>query len=207
MDINQAISGAFETAINRYLSLDPEGLSRFSVLAGHIIEIEIKGTEQSLFLFPSNDGFLVLSDFDGEADATISGTVIALTKLGLAKDARDVLFDGEITISGDTRIANQFNRLLKQLNIDWEELLSKAVGDIAAHKIGNVIRDVSCWLQRSSKSVCLDGGEYLQEEARLSPSNAELRQFINKVDEARETADRISARLHNLINKKQNNHD
>ncbi len=202
MNLGELVSASVETAFNRYLSLDAHALQRFATLEGRIIAIEVLGLQQTLFLFPSSDGFLVLHEFDGEADATISGSPIALAKLSLAKDSRDVLFSGEVSIKGDTRLANQFNRLLTQIDIDWEEILSKSLGDIAAHKVSNIARDMGQWLRRSTQSVCLDSGEYIQEEIKLSPSNAELRQFIKQVDEVREAADRMAARVQILKNKK-----
>lgn len=202
MDFAQVFSAAIETSLNRYLQLDPEALTGFSVLEGKIIAINIRGINQTLSLFPSAEGLMVLADFDEEADATISGTPVALAKLGLADDPRDQLFNGEVEITGDTRVANQFSRLFSQLNIDWEELLAQNVGDIAAHKMGNIFRETGQWLKRSTKAVNLDAGEYLQEEAYLSPANAELRCFIKQVDEVREAADRLAARM-NLIKNKQ----
>lgn len=202
MDFTQALTASIETALNHYISLDPDALSRFAPLEGKIIAIEIIGLNYTLCMFPSADGFLVLSDFDGEADATISGSPVALAKLGLAKDPKDLLFSGEVELSGDTQLANQFSRLLSQLDIDWEELLAQNIGDIAAHKLGNVFRGVNQWVKRSTNSVSLDAGEYLQEESNLSPSNAELRKFVQKVDEAREGVDRLAAKINNLKNKK-----
>jgi len=202
MDFAQVFSVTIETSLNRYIQLDPEALSRFSELEGKIIALEIRGINQTMFLFPSADGFMVLADFDEEADAIISGTPIALAKLGLAEDPRDQLFNGEVEITGDTRLANQFSRLFSQLNIDWEELLAQNVGDIAAHKMGNMFRDMAQWVKRSTQSVNLDAGEYLQEEVHLSPANAELRNFIQKVDEVREGTDRLVARI-NLIKNQQ----
>lgn len=195
MDLDQALTAAIETALNRYLSLDPEALSRFSSLEGKIIAIEIKGLNKTISLFPSADDFMILADFDGEADATISGTPIALTKMGLTKDPKELLFTGEITITGDTSIANQFNRLLSQLDIDWEEILARNIGDIAAHKIGTITHNFNQWFKRSTHSVFLDAGEYIQEETHLSPSNAELRKFIKQVDELREATDRLEMRI------------
>ena len=195
MDLDQALTAAIETALNRYLSLDPEALSRFSLLEGKIIAIEIIGLNKTLCLFPSADDFMILADFDGEADATISGTPIALAKMGLTKDPKDLLFTGEITITGDTSLANQFNHLLSQLDIDWEEILAKNIGDIAAHKMGNFLRNSSQWFKRSANSVLLDAGEYIQEETHLSPSNAELRRFIKQVDELREATDRLKMKI------------
>jgi len=207
MEVHQIFGASIETALNRYLSLDPQALQTFSPLEGKVIGIHITGLNITLSIFPGSDGFMVLSEFDGEADTTISGTPIALAKLGLADNPKDILFDGEIQVSGDTRLANQFSRLLAQVDIDWEEIAAQNIGDIAAHKLGNVLRGANKWLQRATSSVNLDMGEYLQEEARLSPSNAELRQFINRVDEAREAADRLAARIvilndrHNSNNK------
>lgn len=202
MDLSQAFGAGLETALNRYLSLDPEALSRFASLEGKIIAIDITGLNQTICLFPSDDGFMVLMDFDGEADATISGSPVALAKLALAEHPKDLIQSGEIKIQGDTGLANQFSRLLSELDIDWEELLAQNIGDIAAHKLGNMFRDVNQWFKRSSQSAFMDAGEYIQEEAHLSPSNAELRKFIKKVDEVRESADRLAARIQNLKNKK-----
>ena len=199
MDFDQALTASIESALNQYLSLDPLALSRFSSLEGKIIAIEIKGLNKTLCLFPSTDGFMILTDFDGEADATISGTPLALGKMGLVKDPKDLLFSGEIEIEGDTAVANRFNRLLSQLDIDWEEILAQNIGDIAAHKIGNLFQSANQWLSRSKNSVVLDSGEYIQEETKLSPSNAELRQFINKVDELREATDRLEAKIKIII--------
>jgi len=202
MDLAQALTATIETALNRYLSLDPEALSRFTSLEGRIIALKIKGLNKTLSLFPSADGFMVLTDFDGDADATIIGTPMALAKMGISKDPKDLLFSGEIEIVGDTAVANQFNRILMQLDIDWEEILAQNIGDIAAHKMANAFHDVNQWFKRSTQSACLDSGEYLQEEIHLSPTNAELRKFILQVDEMREATDRLAAKIQFLINNK-----
>jgi len=202
MDFTQALTASIETALNHYLSLDSQALSRFSTLEGKIIAIEITGLNYSLYLFPSTDGFLVLSDFDGQADAIISGSPVALAKLGLVNDPKDLLFSGEVELRGDTQLANQFSRILAQLDIDWEELLAQNIGDIAAHKLGNMFRDVNQWVKRSTNAVSLDAGEYLQEESHLSPANAELRKFVQQVDELREGVDRLAAKINLLNNKK-----
>ena len=203
MDFAQLLIAGIESALNRYVALDPQALNRFSALDGKVIAIEILGLNQTISLFPSADGFLLLSDFDGEADATISGSPAALVKL-VARDEKETLFSGEVQVSGDTRLANKFSQLLSQLDIDWEEILAQNIGDIAAHKLTNVLKGVNSWIKRSGHSFSMDVGEYLQEEARLSPSNAELRQFINQVDELRESVDRLTARIQLIKNNKNN---
>ncbi|VAW68906.1 hypothetical protein MNBD_GAMMA09-1891 [hydrothermal vent metagenome] len=195
MDFVQILTAGIEAALNHYIALDAEAPERFGMLEGKVISIEILGLNQTISLFPSADGFLLLSDFDGEADATITGSPLALFRLGMAEDVKKILFGGDIQLSGDTALANKFSRLLSQLDIDWEEILAQNVGDIVAHKTFNMAKEAAQWIKRSSQSFSMDSGEYLQEEVRLSPSNAELRQFINQVDGARETVDRLAARI------------
>lgn len=195
MSLPQIFIASLENAINQYLSMDPEGLSRFADMEGRVIAIDITGINQSLYLFPGADGIMVLSEFDGEPDTSISGTPMALARLGMTDDAAGVLFSGEVKITGDTRLGNKFKKILAAINIDWEEQLSTYLGDVVAHQLGNAVRDFSKWFTRSSDSLQKDVGEYLQEESRLLVTNAELNRFVGDVDLFREALDRLEARI------------
>ena len=148
MELAQAFCASIETALNRYISLDPDIHTKLSSLEGKIIALEILGLNQTISFFPSVDGFLMLLDFDGEVDATISGTPLAFVKQGLSDEPKVLIFKGEIVITGDSATANQFSQLLTQLDIDWEELLAQNIGDIAAHKLGNIFRGADSWIKK-----------------------------------------------------------
>ena len=201
MSLPQIITATFETAFNQYLSLDPDILHKFSNMEGKVIAIDILGLNQSLYLFPGEDGMMIMSDFDGDADTRLAGTPIALAKLSALKNAAPVLFSGEVVISGDMRLGSQFKKILSQINIDWEEILSQYTGDMVAHKAGNMVRDFAEWFQRGKHSMYTDAGEYLTEESLLSPSKPEINRFINNVDKLREDVDRLQAKIDNLLKK------
>jgi len=201
MSLPQLFIASIETAFNQYISLDPNALSRFEDMEGKVIEINFKGLNESLFLFPGMDGIMVMSDFDAEADTTLSGTPIALVRLSLSENAAPVLFSGEVTISGDTRLGHQFKKILSQLDIDWEEQLSRYTGDMVAHQLGNMARDFSKLVSRSKDSMFMDAGEYLQEESHLIPARAEIDKFISQVDSLRDATDRLQARIKNFTKK------
>lgn len=200
MSLPQIITATFETAFNKYLSLDPEILPKFSAMAGKIIAIDIQGLNQSLYLFPDADGIMVLTDFDGEADTRLAGSPVALAKLSVLKNAAPVLFSGEVIISGDTRLGAQFKNILSQLDIDWEEIISLYTGDMFAHKAGNIAREFSDWFNRGKQSMYADAGDYLTEESLMSPAAAEINRFVNEVDKLREGADRLQAKINSLRN-------
>lgn len=199
MSLPEILLASIEASLNRYLALDPEKMAQFASLEGKVIAIDIKGINEQLYLYPAADGIMVMGDFDGEADTTLSGTPLALARLGLAENAAPVLFSGVVKIKGDSRLGHQFKRLLSEVNIDWEEQLSRYLGDVIAHQLGNVARNTGAWFDRAKQSLALDLGEYLQEESRILVSKAELERFVSGVDQLREATDRLDARIHKLI--------
>lgn len=201
MSLPQIITATIETAFNRYLLLDPAAMPKFSKMEGKVIAIDILGINQKLYFFPGGDGVMIMSDFDGEADTMLTGSPLALARLGLLKNAAPVLFSGEVVISGDTRLGSEFKKILSQVNIDWEEILSDHTGDMLAHKVGNLARDFSSWVDRSKHSMFIDAGEYLTEESHASPAKAEINRFIKDVDNLRAATDRLQAKINILIKK------
>lgn len=202
MALPQALIAALETACNKYLALDDDTLPKLASFEGKIIAIEILGINETIFLYPSAAGIMFMTaDVDQEpglADTVISGSPFALAKLGAAEDSASVLFAGEVRITGDTRLGHQFKHILQRMHIDWEEHLSRYVGDMAAHQAGNMAREFSAWLQRSTRSMQMNLGEYVQEEAQLVAGQAEIDRFVTQVDELRDAIDRLEARLARL---------
>jgi ubiquinone biosynthesis protein UbiJ len=131
------------------------------------------------------------------ADAAISGTPIAL--LMLARGAAERPSDGpKVGVSGDAEVANLYRQLLSAARPDFEEELSRLVGDVAAHRLSNLARTALSWGRRTRRAAGENIAEYLQEESRDVVGRLELEEFLKGVDAARETADRVAARIARL---------
>ena len=189
---------AVETAFNRYLALDPENAANLCRLQGKVIEIELRGVWRRLFLLPQTDSVMVLGDYEGDADATISGSPLALMAMHHPGNRSRSLFSGEVEIRGDAGIGQALQRILDDMDIDWEEMLSRYTGDVVAHQLGNLVRGANGWLRRGAGVLEQDVGEYLQEEARSLPPRLEVRDFMDDVDAARSDVDRLEARVKRL---------
>ena len=137
-------------------------------------------------------------------DATIHGSPIALIKLSTSKNAGATLLESDVEIEGDMQVAEKFSAILREVDIDWEELFSKLVGDIFAHQAGETVRSVTGWLKDSAEAMKLNTGEYISEESGMSPANAEVSEFMDDVDEVRMSIDRLEARIQLLC--EQNKH-
>ena len=197
MSVPALVLAGLEITLNRYLALDPETLSRLAGMTGKLIAVELRGVGITLYMAPHSGGIQLLREFDGSADAVISGTPMALARVGIGEE-RSLLFAGEVEIRGDVTLGQRFESVLRELDIDWEEQLSHLVGDAAAHQVGNLVRDALQWGAKSVDTLGRDLTEYLQEESRQLPQRDEVNKFLAAVDVLRNDVERLEARVKRL---------
>lgn len=192
-----------EQLTNRLLGLDPETLRRLTALQGKVICIRIGGEADSaspmvIYVLPGEAGLRFLTEYDAKPDVSLSGSLPALLRLIRGGTTPDSFSSGNVEISGDLELGKRFERIIKKLDIDWEEQASHVIGDIAAHKLGNLVRDIHAWRVQAVETVCKDLGEYLQHESQILAIPRAVDNFMNAVDVVRADADRLEARLHRL---------
>ncbi len=188
-----------ENIVDRVLRLDPDTLARLSEFDGKCIGVHLAGAERDLefFLFPSAAGVRVRATYDIAPDVTIRGSVPVFTRLmfGGSPTTRA----GELHISGDVELGQRFQRVLKSIDIDWEERGARVVGDVAAHQLGRMARELRTWARASRGYLEQDVREYLQEESRLLARREAVDGFLRAVDTLRADTDRMEQRLARLV--------
>jgi ubiquinone biosynthesis protein UbiJ len=191
------ILAGLEITLNRYLGLDPDAMARLGPLTGKVIDVELRGMGITLHMAPHGGGIQLLHDYAAEADAVISGTPLSLARVGLGRERR-LLFAGEVEIRGDVTVGQRFEAVLRDIDIDWEEQLSRLVGDVAAHQVGNLVRDGLSWGAKTLETLGRDISEYLQEESRHLPQRDEVDRFLAAVDVLRNDVERLDVRVKRL---------
>lgn len=203
MTVRDASFQILEVAINNYLALDPEISQRLSSLHGAVIGFDFTGTGIQIYFIPNQTGQVqLLSQIEGAADCLIKGSPISLLRSSNDENAEQV-FSGDVEIVGNASLAQKFTQILKQVDVDWEEQLSKISGDVIAHQIGNVFRNADNWFVRFNQTSKANLQEYLQEEARLLPGIYELENFYDDVDQLRDDTERLAARIARLEDKQE----
>ncbi|MGB5211159.1 MAG: SCP2 sterol-binding domain-containing protein [Gammaproteobacteria bacterium] len=187
----------FEDLLNRGISASGEATRLSQTLAGRRLCIELRGLPLSLQITATEQGIALSDQADSPADCTLSGLPLSLARLGLTGDP-DVFRKGAVSISGDPVLAQDFQRLLDLARPDWEEELSRLVGDVAAHQLGNAARDLMRWSLQAADTLGRDTSEYLREESRDLPTRFEVDEFLDQVDELSGDIDRAEARLQRL---------
>jgi ubiquinone biosynthesis protein UbiJ len=188
---------AAEALFNRNIAASTEARSLARRLEGTSLQVEVEDrlrVRASVF----NSGLaLVSGEATDPADATISGSAPALLQL-LRGDGPSAASRAGVQIRGDAEIANLYRQLFAAAKPEFEEELSRWIGDMPARRLSEVARSVRSWARRTRRTAGENIAEYLQEEGRDLISKTEHEEFIAGVDAVRESADRIEARLKNL---------
>ena len=131
--------------------------------------------------------------------AVLSGSPLALLDLLARRGSGSAPRGSErVHISGDAEIAARYRELLELARPDWEEELSRLIGDLPARRVSVAAQAALWWARGFVRSTQANIAEYLQEESRALVSRPEVQEFLGQVDVLRETADRVEARIARL---------
>ena len=187
-----------ELLINRGIGLSSTARAMAVALEGEMLDVRVNDTPLRLRLTASEGRVRVGAiNVEPPAAATLSGSPLAMLRL-LGGDPQALIRAGDVQMTGNTDVANQFRDLLHMARPDLEEELSKLTGDPVAHQLGNLARGIAEWGARTAESVSRSVGEYLTEERRTLPTRPEVEEFYREVDRVANDVERAEARLGRL---------
>lgn len=185
------------SVLNRNVAASSRAQALCERLEGRSLAVDIEGLRLHVVARIDSRQIALAPHSEREPDATVSGTPLTLLSMA-GPGAQGRLRSGAVTITGDAEIAQSFQDLLRAAQPDFEEELSRLVGDVTAHQIGNFLRAARGWGQRAAATLAANVSEYLQEESRDLVTRTEIEEFLESVDELRESADRLQARVEGL---------
>ncbi|HHQ14378.1 MAG TPA: sterol-binding protein [Chromatiales bacterium] len=166
-------------------------------LDGKSLRFRIEPPGIALRLRLAGGKVLIDGDRDQPTDAELTGSPLDFNRL-LIGDTEAELRAGTVELRGDTEVADRFRDLLFLARPDFEELLSRLIGDVAAHQLGEGVRQFADWGKRAARSFGRSLTEYLQEERKTLPTRYEVEEFASDVDRFGEDVDRLAARIDRL---------
>ncbi len=190
-----AMAAMLEAGINGVLALDENSGSRLERLEGRVLELELKGIGITLYLTASDGRFRVSTENENEVDATISGTPGALFAFGMPEWGNS---SSDVDISGNANLARDLEALFGKMEPDWAEPLSQVFGDVIGHQIAAALKQGADWARSAANSTAETVADYLRDESGMTVDRNSLDEFLDGVDQLRDAADRLEARLRNL---------
>lgn len=186
-----------ESVLNRNIAGSSAARGLCRRLEGKMLAVRFSGTALGISFRCDGERMMLDTAAGVPANATLTGSPLSLMQLAGAKP-ESALRSGAVHIEGDAEVAQTFSELLKHARPDLEEELSRVIGDVAAHQVGNVARSALAFGRRAADTLAQNVAEYLQEEGRDLPTRIEADEFIAGVDKVRDDVERLEARLTQL---------
>ena len=197
MDALEALLRPLARILNRNIQQSTPARELCGELSGTVVAVRVRDTALSACFVVHDDVLDVQATTDQEPDVVIEGSLITLARMA-GSSGENAIRDGSLSLTGDAEMASQFQQLLKFAQPDIEEELAGVVGDVAAHRLGEIARGLGRWGRDARRTMSDNIREYLQEESRDAPSRYEVERFSADVSELRDDVARIEARLRRL---------
>ena len=147
------------------------------------------------------NGSLAIAGEINTPDAVVTIPPSLLLRL-IAKDESAKL---KINIEGDTHLASELAKVLSSMRWDYEDDLSKLIGDVPANKMGEFSRQTTKTIKDTTTNLAEMLSEYWQEEAPLIAKKRHVEEFNASVDSLRADVARFEKKLQKLTQKLNSN--
>ncbi len=195
--IDSALCASIESSVNALLKYDPALLKALAKFDGK--RIRIQSDDWLILVVSIHQQGIHLSLHDDDAcDTTIFGSISELIAIAIANDKADALMNGDVDISGSSALVLDLAKIMQQLDIDWEALISPMTGGLIAHQIGKGFRNFIKWGKDSGQTLATSSKEYLEDEVQLLVPKPLAEHFASQVSDLRLATDRAEARLEQI---------
>ena len=187
----------FAALLNRQIQSITPARELCAELEDRVFAVRVKDTALAMYIVVGPGEIFLTSEYNDDPDVVVSGSLLSLARLA-GRDADRAIRDGVVDLAGDAELAQQFRNLLRYGRPDFEEELSAVVGDVVAHSLGDIARNIERWGKDVRSTLGQNVSEYLQEESRTVPSRYETNAFRQRVESLRDDVARFEARLKHL---------
>jgi ubiquinone biosynthesis protein UbiJ len=178
----------FSLVLNHLLDAEPWARERLARFAGKTVEVRNPP-------FPALR-FIILPGGKLEAGGDDPALILTLKPdvlIALARGPEH--FVRAVEVAGDASLASEVLALARHLRWDFEEDLSKVVGDVVAHRLANAFRDFAAWQADAARRLAESFADYVTEEKKLLIRRPELDAFAAQVALLRDAVERLEQRV------------
>ena len=196
--VHTAALAALEAALNRALALSPGSLEQLAALEDKVLALHCTTPNIQVYLHPSATGIRLAGVHSGQVDTSVRGEASDFTELASSTDPTATLINGRLELEGDSAPLIELQKILAEVDVDWESPLVDTLGDVAGHQVAEILRRTFSWGRQAHDSLARQLSEFIHEEARLSPPRLELEDFYADVRELAQDVERLESRTEKL---------
>ncbi len=195
--VGATFSDALAKAINQGANTSPAVREVLDQFEGKSIRFELTDFNYQFVLRIESQTVLIDSESNLPEDVVVQTTLPVLVKI-LARGKLDPTILQEVKIVGDVHLIQQFYQIFTNLEFDWEDELSKRIGDIPARQAGNLFRWGKAQASEFRETLRERTREALIDEHYVVPDHRRAETFVNDVDSLQANIDRLEKRVERL---------
>lgn len=186
-------------ALQHLISQNSWANAMLQPFAGKSVQFNISLMSSTVVIL--ENGSLAIAGATNTPDATVTIPISLLPRL-ISKDESVKM---HINIEGDTHLAAELAKVFANMRWDYEDDLSKVVGDIPANKIGEFSRKTVNAVKETTTNLAEMLSEYWQEEKPMIAKKRHIETFNEQVDTLRADTARFEKKLQKLTQKLNSN--
>ena len=190
----QLLCSVAESTMARLIDMDPDARPRLARLAGKRLSFRLKEWPTTWVLLATEHGIL-LNQHDEAVDCAISTDIASLRKLRDPSQLTRLIKADALHIDGDIQVAQSYSNFFQLLAPDWQQALSRYLGDALAHKVALSLQQMQQYLLEKAALLQQMTTELAQDELKLSPTSVEMAQFSSAVSQLAARADKLQQQL------------
>jgi ubiquinone biosynthesis protein UbiJ len=202
MPFPQLVTSGIETVINKLLNLDSDSQNRLQKLSGRTLQVSVTELPWPL-LFSFSDQVdvrvVILSSTNESVDPTpdclIELDLETLPKLQDSSQLTQLIQQKKLNLIGDIYVAQTFSTLIKDLDIDWEEQLSKYTGDVVAHQTFTSAKNLFERAKQTLNQKAEKVSRNLRQSNSIAVTQNEVILYCEDVSDLRSSTERLAARI------------
>ncbi|CAG9294907.1 ubiquinone biosynthesis accessory factor UbiJ [Celerinatantimonas diazotrophica] len=191
------MSACLELVSNHYLSLDEHSSKRLSKLNGRVVAVRITPLPIIYFSIESHQ-LDILNHFEGQPDSQLTASALSSLKLRDPNSLPELIKSGEVELTGDIRLIQQFAALFSDVQPDFEQRLSLLIGDVPAHLLVQQVHKLVAMVRQSSAQSVARGADLAIEEWRIGVGKTQFNDFAGDISALKSQLDQFEARLKQL---------
>ncbi len=176
--VREFLCAQISRCLRELFTTAPWAALRLQPYAGSTILLELDHLRIPFRINP--EGYPELAEALAESPQLTIRMPLSALPLLLADPASNLR---HLHLEGNTGLASEVGFLAKNFRPDFEELLSRIVGDMWAYRMAGAARKAHHWAQDSLRRLTDSLAEYATEEALLLASRSSLQQFAQDVDQ------------------------
>jgi ubiquinone biosynthesis protein UbiJ len=205
---NRLLAEIGDALSQRLIEVDPDRAAYFAPIDGRTMHLSViatpafadAGTESILefFITAEYDRFAVTATSDAQPDARIRGTAPQFLRVLTGPRTPQAVRASGLHIDGDVDLVQAFADTAQQLDVDFEALAARYVGDLPARKLSLTVNRIQRFVDRTRNAFFEDQGYYLREDSGLLVTPEEVDAFVARVDDLRSDCERLTQRVNRL---------